>query len=466
MAEQDIQININARDNASATIKGVGGSVDTLKGKIESMQPAFKAMAIAGTAAFAAITGVVIKSVEAAGEAERQMASFEATLKTVKSATKNVHDSLITASNAAVQFGFDNEEAAVVLARFYQRTEDVNESLRLNQVAMDLARAKNIDLATAATLVNQVLSGNGRVLKQYGIDLKESGTPLEALGELHDKVGGQAIAFADTFQGRMAVIKVQTDNLTEGIGAALIPAIEKLIEAITPTILMITAWIEKNPELTAQIIEIGLGISALIAILGTLGIILPGLMTTISAFGVLLANPITFAVVAVAAAVFDVIAVMQLWKTSSKEIIDNLQYGWEAYKQFWYNLWDDIVAKVENVWEDIKRIVAEIIGAVQGAANYISSNFKAAGSILSDNAAAAWRGITGRASGGPVMGGTPYVVGEQGPELFIPRGNGTIIPNGGGGATINIYNPVVTDENMARALAEQIGRLLRQDFRY
>ena len=48
-----------------------------------------------------------------------------------------------------------------------------------------------------------------------------------------------------------------------------------------------------------------------------------------------------------------------------------------------------------------------------------------------------------RARGGPVTGNTPYMVGERGPELFVPGGNGTIIPNGnmrggGGGSPISI----------------------------
>lgn len=51
-----------------------------------------------------------------------------------------------------------------------------------------------------------------------------------------------------------------------------------------------------------------------------------------------------------------------------------------------------------------------------------------------------------RALGGPVKSGTPYLVGERGPELFMPAGSGTIVPNhqmgsGGGGTTINVnYN--------------------------
>jgi hypothetical protein len=47
---------------------------------------------------------------------------------------------------------------------------------------------------------------------------------------------------------------------------------------------------------------------------------------------------------------------------------------------------------------------------------------------------------TGRAVGGPVSSGTPYIVGENGPELFIPSSGGQVQPNGrmgGGGVTVN-----------------------------
>lgn len=52
--------------------------------------------------------------------------------------------------------------------------------------------------------------------------------------------------------------------------------------------------------------------------------------------------------------------------------------------------------------------------------------------------------LPGRALGGSVTGNKPYMVGERGPELFVPGGNGTIIPNsnmrggGGGGSPISI----------------------------
>jgi hypothetical protein len=46
-----------------------------------------------------------------------------------------------------------------------------------------------------------------------------------------------------------------------------------------------------------------------------------------------------------------------------------------------------------------------------------------------------------RASGGPVTGGSSYLVGERGPELFTPGTSGNITPNnalGGSSITINV----------------------------
>lgn len=50
-----------------------------------------------------------------------------------------------------------------------------------------------------------------------------------------------------------------------------------------------------------------------------------------------------------------------------------------------------------------------------------------------------------RAMGGPVTSGQPYLVGEQGPEIFMPANSGTIIPNGqSGGVVVNQTIQVTT----------------------
>lgn len=61
-------------------------------------------------------------------------------------------------------------------------------------------------------------------------------------------------------------------------------------------------------------------------------------------------------------------------------------------------------------------------------------------------------GVQFRAAGGPVSAGDPYIVGEKGPELFVPGQSGSIVPNsalsksrggfGGGAVVVNFNAPV------------------------
>jgi hypothetical protein len=79
--------------------------------------------------------------------------------------------------------------------------------------------------------------------------------------------------------------------------------------------------------------------------------------------------------------------------------------------------------------------------------------------------------IGGRAMGGPVNAGQPYVVGEKRPELFVPGQNGTILPSvprafsgggpGGGGYApmiVNVYvaGSVTSENDLADSLEKKL----------
>jgi hypothetical protein len=71
-------------------------------------------------------------------------------------------------------------------------------------------------------------------------------------------------------------------------------------------------------------------------------------------------------------------------------------------------------------------------------------------------------GVPNRGAGGGVMANQPYMVGEFGPELFVPSGSGSIRPNGGGsGTTIINLNGIVDAESARRS----IERLLQNSSR-
>jgi len=75
-------------------------------------------------------------------------------------------------------------------------------------------------------------------------------------------------------------------------------------------------------------------------------------------------------------------------------------------------------------------------------------------------------GLAGfRAAGGPVSGNQSYMVGERGPELFVPGRSGTIVPNsalGSGGSTSVVVNVDASGSNVQGdgAQAGQLGKAI------
>jgi hypothetical protein len=72
--------------------------------------------------------------------------------------------------------------------------------------------------------------------------------------------------------------------------------------------------------------------------------------------------------------------------------------------------------------------------------------------------------IPGLAVGGPADSNTPYIVGEKGPELFVPSTNGTVIPNNqlGTGSTYNYSFTINAASGSTQDLVTEIKSVLVQ----
>jgi hypothetical protein len=108
------------------------------------------------------------------------------------------------------------------------------------------------------------------------------------------------------------------------------------------------------------------------------------------------------------------------------------------------------VAKIVGTLIDLFSNLVGIINSAINALKAIASAGKAIGGAI--GGALGFGG--GRANGGPVSANTAYVVGERGPELFVPGSSGSIIPNGmGRGTTINLtVNGAIDSESTARQI--------------
>jgi phage-related minor tail protein len=69
-----------------------------------------------------------------------------------------------------------------------------------------------------------------------------------------------------------------------------------------------------------------------------------------------------------------------------------------------------------------------------------------------------------RANGGSVSGNRPYLVGERGPELFVPGAQGNIVSNDAMGSTSVVVNVDAsgTEVQGNQGNADQLGRLIGQ----
>lgn len=130
----------------------------------------------------------------------------------------------------------------------------------------------------------------------------------------------------------------------------------------------------------------------------------------------------------------DLAAKQELFKNFAESAAQSMQ---SAFADFLFDPFSQglkgMLAGFLNV---IRRMLAEIVA--QQILTAIFGGFTGGTGPLATFSKA----ITGRAMGGPVSRGTPYIVGERGPELFVPNSSGSIVPNNkmGGMTVAPVYN--------------------------
>jgi hypothetical protein len=102
-------------------------------------------------------------------------------------------------------------------------------------------------------------------------------------------------------------------------------------------------------------------------------------------------------------------------------------------------------------FEDLRKVALSALGDIAGAAirggigAVVGSTAGGGDATLGGGLLSAlgslFGGSPGRATGGPVSPMRPYMVGERGPELFVPTTSGSVVPaasGGGGGRDVRV----------------------------
>lgn len=107
---------------------------------------------------------------------------------------------------------------------------------------------------------------------------------------------------------------------------------------------------------------------------------------------------------------------------------------------------------LQGLSRDIQRIILRE-SVTNPLGERFSSLFSGGGGALGGIFDSIFGKLPGRAEGGPVSMGRPYIVGEAGPELFVPSMSGAIIPNGAGGGVSVVQNLTFSANTTAEARA-------------
>jgi hypothetical protein len=450
-------------DSGNKEVEGFGEKVGKF-GKV-----AGAAFAAAGVAAAAYAGKLLIDGVKSAIEDEAAQVKLAATLVNVTGAT-NAQIAAVESQilKTSLLTGLTDDELRPSFERLVRATGDSDAALKLQSVAIDVAAGSGKSLEAVTNAMAKAAEGNAGSLAKLGIGLSAAELKTMSMEEITAKLaetfGGQASEKADTFAGKMDRLKVAFNEGKETVGAFVldaitpmvsgfvnnvIPAIQKLSEEIgpklTPIFQALTGYIRDNVIPTFERIWAFIQDFVIPALRDFLTPIINGLRAAFEKVtGKIKENeeqlkPLLTFFKAVATFVRDTLAPVL------GKVLGAAFSALGSAIGIVIDLFATLVSLVNNAFNAIKAIV-----------NFIKNN--PVTQFIGGALESAFGG--GKAAGGPVMGGTSYLVGERGAEIFTPSSSGFITPNNrlGGGTTINLnVSGAIDPEGTARTIIDVLN---------
>jgi predicted nucleic acid-binding Zn-ribbon protein len=389
----------------------------------------------------------------------------------------------------------DDEKLAVAQSKLLRITNDLGESQRLLGLATDISAATGLDLNTVTKGLTRAYGGNVGALTRMGIAVDTTKDKTEVFADLYEQFGGAAAYVSDNLISDADRVKIAWGNVAESAGEAFGPEVSRSLNDHALLLQLIAdksmtaaekwgvywdAW--GGSENKSYLIADALGLTAEAT------------------------EKMTDAEMAAAQATADLNAAVEEEYALLEDlpnVLDPVEQGtldmYEANIKVKkaqedvnaaieeYGAGSDEALRAQLKLEEAKRRQVEATGQVQEATEHETRRL-AEMEAAADKAAAALRRMqdaklagqgqyrAARASGGPVVGGQTYLVGEEGPELFTAPRSGTIIPtlptiaalsggSAGGTSTtnlsVNYFTPVASYSETVQAQRDLMGGLYR-----
>jgi hypothetical protein len=293
--------------------------------------------------------------------------------------------------------GVTDDELRPAMAGLVRATMDIDEAQKAANLSMDIAAAKGMSLETVTKAMEKAYGGNMTALAKLSPELRQminDGASMEeVMAEMAVTFGGAATDSANTAAGSMKRLGVALGEAKEGVGAALLPILEKAL----PVLQSFATWAQENPTLIT-------------AVAAAFGVMAASIVLVNAAMALNPAVLITAGIVALGVALVMAYKRFDTFRAVVNAVVNQVASNFEFMANAFITM-INVVIKGINLIKPGKDIgsLGQISlgrlggeGSAAGGANPAGLDYKA------------------MATGGIVTSPTLALIGEAGPEAVIP----------------------------------------------
>ena len=371
----------------------------------------------------------------------------------LKSLFKGVTDQTVAAFAPAIE---------MIVERF---TGFLQRSIEAKDGVEKFARSLAVDLLNGVKVALQAFEGlaNG-FIKVYNGALKVKDALTRAFTDDNEKNARQLRTEVEQLEEAMA----ERAQRIQGYTARQKRSAELAQESDRKRLISLQALLEKAEETGEE-----LDFLNAVKFAGGLGLEIDGLIEKLENFK----DSASTIPAAIVPALNDIELGFKSWSDSIPDMTTNIQ---NLTKQGLEGLTDALTAGITgaaNFADAIKSMAKSVVDSlikmlvqkyiVDAAFGFITGKIDGGGGNLSAGGVQSVTVAGGRgalAIGGPVQAGSPYMVGERGPEMFVPNQSGSIIPNNqvGGGSGVVVNQTINVTTGIQSTVRAEIASLMPQ----
>ncbi|NBU61077.1 MAG: hypothetical protein EBS27_04810, partial [Actinobacteria bacterium] len=345
-----------------------------------------------------------------------------------------------------------DDELRPAMANLVRSTGSVEVAQNLMSTALDIAAATGKDLETVTMALGKAANGQTAALTKLDPSLKgvidSSSTLDDITNALSVSFGGAADVAAQSYEGRMKSMKIAMDETKESIGAALLPALQKLLEILQP----VAKWAQENTKLFLIIVGVIGGLAAAIVVANvaikawTIATQVATAAQTLFNF-VMSANPIALVILGIVAFVAALVVLynkFEVVRTVVNTVFNAIKVGVTTSLDFLTSYFEGVLNIYKNIFNAIAKLWNSTIGKLSFKFPDWVPGFGGKGFSVPN--------IPMLAEGGIVNSPTLAMIGEKGPEAVVPLNRN----NGVGGITVNVNGGLSTSAEIGQAVVNAI----------